>query len=73
MGEERVILLVEDDEDQVLLAMRALRKHGIVAEVDDVAVARSGQEALDFLFGIGSHAGRDASIAPEFVLLDVNL
>jgi len=73
VGEERVILLVEDDEDQVLLAMRALRKHGIVAEVDDVAVARSGQEALDFLFGIGSHAGRDASIAPEFVLLDVNL
>ena len=73
MGEERVILLVEDDEDQVLLAMRALRRHGIVAEVDDVAVARSGQEALDFLFGVGSYAGRDTSVAPEFVLLDVNL
>ena len=73
MGEERIILLVEDDEDQVILAMRALRKHGIVAEVDEVAVAESGQEALDFLFGEGVHAERDASVAPEFILLDINL
>ncbi len=73
MSEKRVILLVEDDEDQVLLAMRALRKHGIAAEVDEVAVARSGQEALDFLFGEGVHTGRDASVVPEFVLLDINL
>ncbi len=70
---ERTILLVEDDQDQVLLAMRALRKHGIVAEVDEVAVARDGEEALDYLFGEGSHAGRDAAITPEFVLLDVKL
>lgn len=73
MGEGRVILLVEDDEDQVVLAMRALRRHGIVAEVDEVAVARSGEEALDFLFGEGVHAGRDTSVVPEFVLLDINL
>jgi two-component system, response regulator len=73
MSEARIILLVEDDEDQVRLAMRALRKHGIVDEVDEVAVAETGQEALDFLFGEGDHAGRDASIAPEFVLLDINL
>lgn len=73
MGDERVILLVEDEEDQVMLAMRALRKHGIVAEVDEVAVAESGQEALDFLFGEGNHSGRDASVVPEFVLLDINL
>jgi hypothetical protein len=38
----RSILLVEDDQDQVLLAMRALRKHDIVAEVDEVVVARDG-------------------------------
>jgi two-component system response regulator len=73
MGEERIILLVEDDEDQVILAMRALRKHGIAAEVDEVAVARSGEEALDFLFGEGAHAERGTSVAPEFVLLDINL
>jgi CheY-like chemotaxis protein len=71
VGDERVILVVEDEEDQVMLAMRALRKHGIVAEVDEVA--GSGEKALDFLFGEGEHTGRDASVAPEFVLLDINL
>jgi two-component system response regulator len=63
---ERTILLVEDDQDQVLLAMRALRKHGIVAEVDEVVVARDGEEALDYLLG-------DAALTPEFILLDVKL
>ena len=70
---ERTILLVEDDEDQVILAMRALRKHGIVAEVDDVIVSGTGEEALDYMFGTGAHDGRDATSSPEFVLLDVNL
>jgi CheY-like chemotaxis protein len=69
----RSILLVEDDQDQVLLAMRALRKHGIVAEVEEVVVARDGEEALDYLLGDGSNAGRDAALTPEFVLLDVKL
>ncbi len=70
---EKTILLVEDDENQVMLAMRALRKHGIVAEVDDVVVSGSGEEALDYMFGTGAYEGRDASSTPEFVLLDVNL
>jgi len=70
---EKIILLVEDDRDQVTLAMRALRKHGIVEEVDEVVVARDGAEALDYLFGEGAHAGRDTTTMPEFVLLDVHL
>ncbi len=70
---ERSILLVEDDQDQVLLAMRALREHGIVAEVDEVVVARDGEEALDYLHGDGSNAGRDAALTPEFILLDIKL
>ena len=69
----KTILLVEDDQDQVVLAMRALRKHGIVAEVDEVVVAVSGEETLDYLFGEGYHDGRDTAIMPEFVLLDVHL
>ncbi len=69
----KTILLVEDDENQVVLAMRALRKHGIVEEVDEVVVARTGREALDYLFGVGTHAGRDTDVMPEFVLLDVHL
>lgn len=65
----KTILLVEDDEDQVRLAMRALRRHGVADEVDEVVVAGDGEEALDYLFGTGP---RDR-IVPEFVLLDVNL
>jgi len=70
---DKTILLVEDDENQVMLAMRALREHGIVEEVDEVVVARTGREALDYLFGEGAHAGRDTDATPEFVLLDVHL
>jgi two-component system, response regulator len=70
---DRTILLVEDDENQVLLAMRALRTHGIVEEVDRVVVVGDGEEALEYLFGTGSHAGRDTGVIPEFVLLDVKL
>jgi len=67
----KTILLVEDDRDQVVLAMRALRKHGIVAEVDDVVVAESGEEAIEHLLEEGPE--RDAVALPEFVLLDVHL
>src|SRR3712207_2814440 len=70
---DRTILLVEDDENQVLLAMRALRKHGIVKQVDEVVVAGDGEEALDYIFGTGSYAGRDTETMPEFVLLDIKL
>jgi two-component system response regulator len=70
---EKTILLVEDDRDQVTLAMRALREHGIVEEVDEVVIAGDGVEALDYLFGEGSYADRDTTTMPEFVLLDVHL
>ena len=73
MEERKEILLVEDDEDQVMLAMRAMRKHGIVNEVDRVVVAGDGDEALDYLFGRGGYQGRDTRVTPEFVLLDVDL
>ena len=66
-------LLVEDDEDQVRLALRVLRKYGMEEEVDEVVVARDGSEALDHLFGEGEHDGRDTEDMPEFALLDVQL
>lgn len=70
---ERTVLLVEDDPDQVVLALRAFRKHGIADEVDDIVVMKDGAEAVDYLMGTGDYAGRDPSAMPEFVLLDVNL
>ena len=42
MEEKKAILLVMDDEEQVILAMRALCRHGIVNEVDEVVIAGDG-------------------------------
>jgi two-component system response regulator len=62
------ILLVEDREDDVELALRAFHKTRLFNEV---AVARDGADALDYLFAEGRHVGRIG--APEVVLLDLNL
>ena len=67
---DKVILLVEDNPDDEELTLMALRRGNITNEI---VVARDGQEALDYLFGTGSHAGRDAGKRPEIVLLDMNL
>lgn len=65
-----MILLVEDNPDDEALTMRALKKNNIK---NDVMVARDGAEALDYLFGTGSYAGRDTSKLPQVVLLDLKL
>jgi two-component system, response regulator len=65
-----LILLVEDNPDDEALTLRALRKNNIHNEV--VAV-HDGVEALDFIFGTGSYAGRDLSIMPQVILLDLKL
>src|SRR5882757_5440483 len=67
---ERVILLVEDNPDDEALTMRALRKNNIS---NKIVVARDGVEAVDYLFGTGAHAGRDTSVQPELILLDLKL
>ena len=67
---EQVILLVEDNPDDVKLTLRALKKNNIRNEV---IVTRDGQEALDWLFCTGVYAGRDPSIVPAVILLDLKL
>ncbi|HMH19963.1 MAG TPA: response regulator [Burkholderiales bacterium] len=67
---EKLIVLVEDNPDDEELTLRALRKAKIA---NQVFVARDGIEALDFLFGTGKHAGREVSIMPAVVLLDLKL
>ena len=69
-GLHTMILLVEDNPDDEALTLRALRKANVG---NDVTVVRDGAEALDFLFGTGAHAGRDASLTPHVVLLDLKL
>ena len=66
----KTILLVEDNPDDELLAIRALKKNNIMNEV---VVARDGAEALDYLFGTGAYEGRDTSVMPQVILLDLKL
>ena len=68
--ENKVILLVEDNPKDEALTLRALKKSNVANEV---VVARDGVEALDYLFGTGMHAGRDMSVMPQLVLLDLKL
>src|SRR5712692_29106 len=67
---ERVILLVEDNPDDEALTLRALKKNNIT---NKIVVAHDGVEALDYLFGTGMYAGRDTSVDPELILLDLKL
>ncbi|MBZ0145349.1 MAG: response regulator [Rhodocyclaceae bacterium] len=52
------------------MTLRAFNKNRIG---NQVVVARDGVEALDYLFGNGQHAGRDLSVMPAVVLLDLKL
>ncbi len=61
---------MEDNARDEALTLRALRKAGLSLEV---IVAHNGVEALDYLFGTGEYEGRDTSIVPHLVMLDLKL
>jgi CheY-like chemotaxis protein len=67
---DKLILLVEDNPDDELLTLRALRKAGVANRVE---VVRDGAEALDFLFAADKYAGRDPDDLPKLILLDLKL
>ena len=64
------LLLVEDNPRDAELTLRALRSHHLA---NNIVHVKDGQEALDWLFGVGTHAGRDASNRPRVVMLDLKL
>ncbi|MEY3896652.1 MAG: hypothetical protein RLZZ214_2172 [Verrucomicrobiota bacterium] len=64
------ILLVEDNPDDLELALRALKKANLS---DCIHVARDGEEALDFIFCEGPYAERGIKIIPKMVLIDLKL
>ena len=70
MIRSRIILLVEDNPDDVELTLLAFEQSKIV---NDIVVAKDGQEALDYLFATGNYTGRDPALLPEVVLLDLKL
>ena len=67
---DKIILLVEDNADDEVLTLRALKKNNIQNEV---VVARDGAEALDYFFATGAYAGRDLRLMPTVTLLDLKL
>ncbi len=66
----RSILLVEDNPQDEMLTLRALRKVNLS---NQVVVVRDGQQALDYLGGEGEFADQRAMPLPAVVLLDLNL
>jgi two-component system response regulator len=64
------ILLVEDNQDDMDLALHALRRENLA---NSIFVARDGEEALDFLFCRGAFAERSFDHPPKLVLLDLKL
>ena len=64
------ILLVEDNQDDMDLALHALRREKLA---NSIFVARDGEEALDFLFCRGVFAERSFDHPPKLVLLDLKL
>jgi two-component system, response regulator len=64
------ILLVEDSDEDAELTLRALSKHKLTNRLHRIA---DGAEALDFLTGTGSYAGRDTANVPRVILLDLKL
>src|SRR5579872_1338196 len=69
-SKREIILLVEDDPDDELLALRSFRKSQVDVEV---VVVRDGAEALDYLFGTGAYTGRDITAMPTRIMLDLYL
>lgn len=66
----QTILLVEDNASDEKLTRLAFKKCGVGNEI--VAV-RDGAAALDYLFATGTYAGRNATLLPRLVLLDIQL
>ena len=68
-AEKLSLLLVEDNDDDVLIAQRAFKEFKFITTVH---VARDGQEALDMLSASGSRGGQKP-LRPSIILLDITL
>ena len=64
------ILLVEDNQDDLDMALRSLREANVA---NNIQVARDGEEALAFIFGGSAQAGPELKNRPRLVLLDLRL
>ncbi len=70
MKEDKEILLVEDNADDLELAIHALRRENLGNHIE---IARDGEEALDYLFCRRRFSQRNFDHPPHLVLLDLKL
>jgi len=71
MNDSKVeVLLVEDNPHDAEMTIRALRKVHLANKLIHV---KDGAEALDFIFGKGTFAGREIENKPRVILLDIKM
>ena len=70
MSAGHTLLLVEDDPDDVFHLKRAYKKAGLAHPLYVVA---DGQQAIDYLAGVGPYADRARHPLPTLMLLDLKL
>ena len=68
--DEKVILLIEDNQDDIALTLRAFNKCNIKNKVN---IIEDGQDALDYIACRGAYEGKDPHDLPTVILLDINL
>lgn len=64
------VLLVEDNEHDAELTIRALKKNNLA---NGLMHLKDGGEALDFIFGQGMFEGRSVESKPRVIVLDINM
>ncbi|NNN06534.1 MAG: response regulator [Elusimicrobia bacterium] len=67
---DQTVLLVEDNPDDVDLTLLAFKEVGFT---HPIIVVHDGSQALDYLFGRGTFAGRNKADTPVLMLLDLKL
>ena len=70
MNHKAVIMLVEDNEMDVVLTLDAFKEARLI---NPIQVARTGEDALEYLGGIGNYQNRTLYPLPELILLDLKL
>jgi len=64
------ILMIEDRDEDIELALMALKKHNLA---NNIKVAKDGEEALKFIFAIGEDSDEAINRPPKLILLDLML
>jgi two-component system response regulator len=67
---KKMILLVEDRQDDIDLTLQSFKNINIANRID---VVRDGAEALDYIFATGAYSDRDIEDLPAVILLDIKL